>query len=197
MSCMGAGCGRKKQNMAGNGMFPHGGSSCALDCLYPPTEAKRRGDTNAVVRREATALSAHTTTMLKNSLNTVNRTEQVAIATAEDLVGQGQKVARVHNTVAEIDEELATSDKLIVQLLKRYYTDRMAQALTCVVCSILLFIIVYATLFPNQASFRVPDVAKPPSPARVQEAASSARRLVTQSFGYSTGRLRRLRGSRA
>ena len=64
---------------------------------------------------------------LRNALNVVNDTDELADATLETLGRQREQIENVHKTVLSIDEALTRSDALLRTFGKRMMTDKIMQ----------------------------------------------------------------------
>lgn len=129
---------------------------------------KKKPQTNRDYGEEGVKIAEDTTARLRDALNTVRDADDIAVATAEELVNQGETINRIQNKVGEIDQDLNRADKLITQFVKRMYTDKIILALTCLVFCAIAFIVIYASLNSSQDTFDVPDTVKVPEPSNVQ-----------------------------
>jgi len=77
------------------------------------------------------------------------------------------ELKRVELTLKEIDSETELAGKVVRNMLKRVYTDKILLVFIALVVLGVAGIIIYSSLVPDN-DFNVPDVAKPPTPECVQ-----------------------------
>ena len=90
----------------------------------------------------------------------------IGTETASTLQEQTEQLGTIGDDAKEIRDQLRTADALIKNFAKRMATDRIIQCFLFLVTIAIVVIIVYATAFPDQTEFHVPDEAKPPIPDR-------------------------------
>lgn len=157
-----------------------------------------RNATNSELLEGALDEQGRTAAALQRTLQTVAATEEVGIATAQELVKQGQQIGRIQEKVVEMDQNLNRADKLISRFMRRMYTDKIILAFTCLIFCAIAGIIVYSTFIkPDQSTFNVPDHVKPPNPNDVHDKVTSAtsRLLAASAERAGTAIVRGLRGA--
>ena len=128
-------------------------------------ESKNTAQLNAA---QATATSG--VDKLREGLGELTQAQQTADAITTTLAEDRATIEGINSNLDQIDSDLEISQRLITNLLKRLYTDKIIIALTCLVLTAILGIIIYSSVNPSQSTFNVPDQAKPPVPNEVQEA---------------------------
>ena len=69
---------------------------------------------NSELADEALSIQDQTTASLQRTLRTVNETEDLGMATAEEVVRQGKQIDRMQNKMHELDANLNRADKVRV-----------------------------------------------------------------------------------
>lgn len=95
---------------------------------------------------------------------------QLTAATAR-VVEDNEKLKEAEAKLTEIDSEAELASKVVRNMLKRVYTDKLLLIFIGLVVLGILGIIIYSAVVPSN-DFNVPDVAKPPSPECVQKMAN-------------------------
>jgi SNARE protein len=108
---------------------------------------------------------------------------KIGTETAATLQEQTEQLGGIGDDAKEIREQLRTADALIKNFAKRMATDKIIQCFLFLVTIAIVVIIVYATAYPDQTEFSVPDEVKPPGVGPSE----SARRLVTGSLASGLG----------
>lgn len=130
----------------------------ANDLLVSPP-----GPTNDEYITGAVELTQKATTQLHDGLRTIAETKETAAATAQMLVADREKMVRASKALDEVQAELEVSRKMLIRIVKRFYTDKVLIALTFLVVCAIVGIIVFATMNPETKVFNVPDEIKPPA----------------------------------
>jgi len=109
-------------------------------------------------------LNTHTKTheTLKDALVTVAETKVIGTETVIKLEEDREKLSRIDHQLNTVQSELDISRLLLIRIFKRLYTDRVIIALATLCVLGLLGIIIYASIKPDQTTFRVPDEVLPP-----------------------------------
>lgn len=88
-------------------------------------------------------------------------------AASAKVMSDNEELERVELTLKEIDSETELAGKVVRNMLKRVYTDKILLVFIALVVLGVAGIIIYSSLVPDN-DFNVPDVAKPPTPECVQ-----------------------------
>ena len=121
------------------------------------------GSKNTGMLTQAERIAADTTGKLESGLQTLHETKAQADATALTLREDREKLARVNENLDQIEGDLAISNRLITNLLKRLYTDKVIICFTGLIMLSIVGIIIYSMVAPDQSTFSVPEDAKPPT----------------------------------
>lgn len=105
-----------------------------------------------------------TTNKLKEAHAQLQATKETALVTAATLEQDREKMARISTGLDDVESELAISQKLITNVVKRIATDKVIIAFVFLIVAGVVGIIVYSTLNPDQKIFSVPDAVKPDIP---------------------------------
>ena len=81
-----------------------------------------------------------------------------------------EKLREAEDKLTAIDTEAALASKVVQNMLKRVYTDKILLIFTGLVLLGIIGIAIYAAVVPG-APVNVPDVAQPPTPACIQKMA--------------------------
>ncbi len=117
--------------------------------------------TNTDILEDANQINVKTTQQLVIALQTVHTAIGVGVETAATLDENRSKIEAINKGLDEVESELTMSKRLIVNVVKRLYTDKVIIAFTFLVVMGIVGIIVYATLHPG--AFNVPSVIIPPT----------------------------------
>ena len=101
-------------------------------------------------------------------ITVVEETKEVAVATLEQLDENTQQLNNIADTATGIRQDIKKANQLVNRYRRRLMTDRVIWVFTFLVFLAIVGIIIYATVVPNQSTFMVPDVVKPPSASDVE-----------------------------
>lgn len=152
-----------------NGEFKEMGMIAERDELFDGAKARVDRDdpsrmNNSQLLDGALSIQVDNKNRLKEGLTMLTAAKQTGLETMGTLQTDREKMARIRSGLDEVDSELAISQKLISNVMKRIATDKVIIAFTFLVLAGVVGIIVYATLNPNQKIFNVPDAVKPSIP---------------------------------
>ena len=106
---------------------------------------------------------------LQGALADLGEAQQTADGITQTLAADRATIEGINANLDQIDSDLDISQRLITNLLKRLYTDKIIIALTCLIVTAIIGIIIYSSVNPKQDTFNVPDQAKPPVPSEVKQ----------------------------
>lgn len=137
--------------------------------LLEGAKPKSHGDdptrmTNDQLLDKALEMQSNTKSQLQDGLRMLTEAHRTGLETMGTLQQDREKMSRINAGLDEVESELAISQKLITNVVKRAMTDKVIIALTFLILCGVVGIIVYATLNPNQKIFSVPDAIKPDIP---------------------------------
>jgi hypothetical protein len=118
--------------------------------------------TNGDYLKKTQQVEAKNTELLKAGLVQIELTREVAAHTAQTLAEDRDKITRIGGKLDVVAVELEVSRRLITNLVKRLYTDKILISMVCLILVGIIGIGIYAALNPGQTTFNVPDVVKPP-----------------------------------
>jgi hypothetical protein len=130
-----------------------------------PGTNKNAGDPNAAKLNQAQHTADQGVDKLKQGLAELNQAEETGRGVMSTLEEDRERIENVNRNLDTIESDLVISQRLITNLLKRLYTDKIIIAITCLIVTGIVAIIIYSSVEPNQDQFSVPDQAKPPVPS--------------------------------
>lgn len=105
---------------------------------------------NTDLLNKAGSIQKDNTEKLQEGLQVLNSTLETAKHTAATLEADKEKMIRISSGLDNVESELAISQKLLTNFVKRMYTDKVIVALTFLIVCGIIGIIVYASLNPDQ-----------------------------------------------
>jgi hypothetical protein len=136
------------------------GASARADARRTLAEGGSRND---ALLDSAADTAIDTTAKLRAGLAVINEAQETAEGVATTLREDREKIERIGGNLDEIQSDLVISQRLLTNLIKRLYTDKVIIAFTCLLVCAIVGIIAYAKLKPDQKTFSVPDEAQPPT----------------------------------
>ncbi len=137
----------------------------ASGAFIDPGIAGNGGDPNTTKLNQAQRTAESGVDKLKQGLAELNQAEETGRGVMGVLEEDRERIENVNRNLDTIESDLVISQRLITNLLKRLYTDKIIIAITCLIVTGIVAIIIYSSVEPQQDSFNVPDQAKPPVPA--------------------------------
>lgn len=125
---------------------------------------------NAVLGATA-AITARTLKVTEEGISRLEETKAQIQAAATTVEEDNRRMAEADAKLAEIDTEADLAGKVVVNMLKRVYTDKILLAFTVVIMLAIVGIVIYSAVVPDN-DFNVPDVATPPTPECVEKIAA-------------------------
>jgi hypothetical protein len=118
--------------------------------------------TNSDYLGDALDIQKDTLEKLREGQKAIEQSKAVGGAVTETLQEDHEKIERISTKLDEVQSELQISRKLLVNFLKKLYTDKIIIALSFLIVCAIVAIVILSVVKKDQKVFNVPDILKPP-----------------------------------
>lgn len=136
--------------------------------------AKLKPKTNADLLSAALVREQKTSVDLYEIRRVVVNTEELGREVIIAIDEQGEQQRRIRDKTNSIQGSLSLANRRLTIFMRRLVTDRCFLCFAGLILFTIIGIVAYTVAVPNQTIFKIPDVAKPPSPSDVQHTISSS-----------------------
>jgi hypothetical protein len=122
---------------------------------------------NDAVLGATAAITARTLKVTEEGIARLEDTKSQIQAAAATVEEDTRRMAEADEKLGDIDTEADLAGKVVVNMLKRVYTDKNLLGFTVIILLAIVGIVIYSAVVPDN-DFNVPDVATPPTPECVE-----------------------------
>jgi hypothetical protein len=142
--------------------------------------------TDDEVLSEAQKISNANVSKMKELVNVVGETDQIAKAALETLHDQTEQIERINQDVHGFRGTVARSNKLIGIYRRRIMTDRLIWIFLFIIIAAIVGLVIWSLVDPEGSKdyVSVPEEAKPPTPEEIEKEFNGDRRLRGYYYRY-------------